>query len=289
MMAKLWISLGVAMALVPGHSSLFGQTIDFETLPDGTAMTAGKHISTEYNAAPFGVSFQFEDGKAPVVRKVGGFNSTTGKPTAFYGWPNGTGNNTPAPGQNVGKFFLTDDNSADGPPGPLVITYAQPVAAASAFILDIDGLEAWDIYARNAAGQVISQVHLAHHTTGTGDGIATPWSFARPVADIKSIRIVYSGNPNATTVGLAFDNFSPSAALTTPALAEVAVDVTDGKVGMRITGTPSAVYRVEVADKPDGLWQFLTSVVFPADSSEIILTDIEPVNVRRFFRVRGAP
>ncbi len=251
-------------------------------------MTVGTVIKNQYLAAPFGVSFQFEDGTFPVIRKVGGVNPATGNPSAFYGWPNGTGNNTPAPGQNVGKFFLTDDISVAAPPGPLIVTYAQPVAAASAFILDIDHQEAWDIYARNAAGQVIGQVHLEHDTSLTGDGIATPWSFTRPVADIKSIRVVFSGNPDAN-VGLAFDNFSPSTALTPPALAKTVLSVTRGSVTLGITGTPTAVYRIEAADSPAGLWQSLTSIVIPANSMEVVLSDLEPLSVRRFYRVRGVP
>ncbi len=251
-------------------------------------MTVATVVSDQYNVAPYGVSFKFADGSYPVIRKVGGFNASTGKPSAFWGWPNSTGNNTPAPGQNVGKFFLTDDRSVNDPPPPLVVTYAQPVAAASAFILDIDGNEAWDIYARNATGQVIAQVHLEHGTPGTGDGIATPWSFARPAADIKSIRIVYSGNPDAN-VGLAFDSFSPATALTIPALAKTGVTVTAGTVTLGITGTPGAVYHVEAADSPEGLWQFVTSVVFPDSPAEIVLTDLEPLAVRRFYRVRGVP
>ncbi len=283
-----WIRFSSVLAFIFGQSSLTAQTIDFETLPNGSPMSVATVVSDQFKVAPFGVSFRFTDGSFPVIRKVGGFNSSTGKPSAFYGWPNGTGNNTPAPGQNVGKFFLTDDRSVNDPPPPLVVTYEQAVAAASAFILDIDGNEAWDVYARNSDGQVIAQVHLEHDTPGTGDGIATPWSFSRPSADIKSIRIVYSGNPNAN-VGLAFDNFSPSTPLTPSGLAKVAINTTNGTVTLGITGTTSALYYIEAATSLEGPWQVITSIVFPADSSEIVLTDIEPLSARRFYRVRGAP
>ena len=120
--ALLAISSGTAIA----------QTIDFETLPNGTPTTGGNVIANQYNVAPYGVSFRFEDGSKPVIRKVGGFNANTGKPTAFRGWPHDSGNNTPAPSQNVGTYFLTDDASVNAPPPPLVVTYTMPVAAASA-------------------------------------------------------------------------------------------------------------------------------------------------------------
>ncbi|MEI9963285.1 MAG: hypothetical protein WDM76_19870 [Limisphaerales bacterium] len=180
----------ITLNVTLGASLLRAQTIDFETLLDGAPTSGGMVISNQYSPPPFGVSFQFEDGSFPVIRKVGGFNSSTGKPTAFRGWPHNSGNNTPAPGQSIGTFFLTDNNTIDAPPPPFIVTYSQPVSAASGFILDLDHLEAWDVYARNATTQDIAHVHLEHDTPLTGDGIATPWAFSRPSTDIHSIRIV---------------------------------------------------------------------------------------------------
>lgn len=273
--------LGLGFSL---NFQLRAQIIDFETLPNGNNTAGGMLISNQY-AAAFGISFQFADGSFPVIRRVGG--SFNGKPTAFYGWPNDTSDNGPAPGQNVGISFITDDRVVNAPPPPLVISYAQPVAAASAFILDIDHLEAWDVYAYNSATQVLAVVHLEHDTRYTGDGIATPWSFRRPTADIASIRVVFAGNTN-DNVGLAFDSFSTSTPLPTPAPPWLTLSLVSNKVSLVLTGTVAAVYGIESANSPSSTnWTPVTSVVLLTNSAAV--TNVENVgNSPRFYRAVGA-
>jgi hypothetical protein len=269
-------------ALWEGHA----QTITFETLPDGPALSGGTVISNQFAVAPYGVSFQFEDGSFPVVRRVGG--SMNGKPTAFYGYPNDTGNNTPFPGQNLGTNFLSDDGQVGAAPAPFVITYSTAVSNASGSILDVDHFEAWDVYARDAQTQVVASVHLEHDTRGTGDGIATPFSFKRPTADIKSIRIVFTGNTNEQPrVGLAFDSFSPSAALVSPAPASLSLAVQSTNVSMVITGTPQAVYAIErLGDLSATNWLPIASVVL--SSSSYTLTNFDSLTTtQRFYRAVG--
>jgi hypothetical protein len=270
------------LALVSGD--LPAQTITFETLPDGSPLSGGTIISNQFAVAPYGVSFQFEDGSYPVIRRVGG--NINGKATAFKGYPNDTGYNTPAPGQNVGTNFLSDDAKVDAPPAPFVISYTAPVASASGFILDVDHYEAWDLYARDSQSQVIGTVHLEHDTPGTGDGVATPFSFSRPAADIKSIRIVFTGNTNEQPrVGLAFDSFSPALPLITPAPARLSLSVETTNISMVITGTPQAVYAVETSGSP-GNWRPLTSVVLPA--SPFTLTNFDVLTTtQRLYRAVG--
>jgi hypothetical protein len=271
-----------------GLSDLRAQTITFETLPDGTPLSGGTAISNQFAVSPYGVSFRFEDGSYPVIRRVGG--NINGKPTAFKGWPNDTGYNTPAPGQNVGTNFISDDAQVDAPPAPFVITYSVPVSSASAFILDVDHFEAWDIYARDSQTQMVASVHLEHDTPGTGDGVATPFSFNRPTADIKSIRIVFTGNTNEQPkVGLAFDSFSPASALVTPAPAMLSLAVQATNVSMVITGTPQAVYAIEAIGNPSATntnWLPITSVVLPV--SPFTLTNFETLTAtQRFYRAVG--
>jgi hypothetical protein len=179
--------------------------ITFESVP-GEQVREGLEISTQFRSR-YGVTFRMEDGSPIIVAKVG-------SPTrAFLGPPNHSGPDQPAAGEPVGSFFITNSESIGGPPAPLIIDYDQPVAAASGQVLDIDetgsGSEAWQIKTYGASGNHLESRLLASGQTGTGDGIATSFSFSRAQADIHQIRIVYAGEKRGG-VGLAFDNFSPS-------------------------------------------------------------------------------
>ncbi len=196
------VVMGMTISLVSSAIARpAGAIIDFETVPGVGVPTEGTSISNQYQASD-GVSFSLEGGGFPVIAEAGSPR------TAFAGYPSGAGDDTPAPGQGVGTFFLTDDGVVEGIPQALIISYDSPVAAASGVIIDIDGDEAWDVEARNSSGVVIDTVSLSSGDPDTGDGIATPWSFSHPFADIDSLRIVYVGEQNI--VGLAFDNFSPT-------------------------------------------------------------------------------
>ncbi len=276
----------LACASVFLGTSLFAQTnvITFETLPDGTRLAGGTVIANQFLAS-HGVRFQFEDGSYPVIRLVGG--SINGRPTAFHGWPNGRGDNTPAPGQDIGTRFLTDDNQVGVPPAPLLVSYAQPVSAASGFILDIDGEESWDLEARTSSNSVVGRIHLQSGTPLTGDGIATPWTFQRPTADIRTIRIVYSGTTNAN-VGLAFDNFSPAVGLPNPAPARLELTVTNGSAGLTVFGTRAAVYSIEESSGIQGAeWTPLTSLVLDSTTTFTVTNLLATNTPGRFFRALG--
>lgn len=175
------------------------ELIDFETVP-GAAPADGLAIDAQYRAQ-FHVSFRLEAGPTPILAKVGN------PATAFNNDEPNVGD-TPAPGQKNGMFFLTDDGVVGDPPSPLVIAYEQAVSAAYGEILDIDGAEEWTIDARDAKDTILESVVLTAGKAGTGDAIATPFSFHRTAADIRSLRIRYTGASGA--VGLAFDNFSPA-------------------------------------------------------------------------------
>jgi len=184
------------------------QTITFESIP-GEKPKEGLEISDQFKST-HGVVFKFEDGSPVVLAKVGspllGFKGPGPK-----GQLNG-GNDTPAPGQNIGNYFLTRKGLIKPP--PLIIEYTTPVNAASGYLIDIDGSntttdsEEFTVEIRDNNGRVLQSVFLDRNSPGTGDGMATPFSFTRPTNDIYSIRIVCGGTRPG--FGIAFDNFSPS-------------------------------------------------------------------------------
>lgn len=199
------------------------QVIDFESLPGGAPTTDNQVISSEY-AADFGVTFTLVDGTtglptgSPRIAKVGAPR------TAFWGC--GDGSDNPAPGQNVGASFLTDDGELIGVDSDLLISYTVPVEAASGILLDLDcsaqpsQCEQWTIIARDAMDATLDTIVLSPPlgpnpgdcTSGTpvgpGNGKAVSWLFDLPGQQISSILIKYTGA--TANAGFAFDNLSPS-------------------------------------------------------------------------------
>lgn len=199
------------LALVADAKS---QVIDFETLPDGTPTTDQMLISTQYEAAPFGVSFQLLSRVSgnpigfPQVAKIG-------PPlTAFQGCNNA--GDRPSEDAGVCASFLTDDGSL-GIASDLEVTYTTTVARASGVMLDVDRQEQWEISAFDTAGSLVELLVLdpppVRPCGGTnGNGAAAPFSLSSPsgAAEIKRLVFHYSGNNGLAGVGLAFDNFNPS-------------------------------------------------------------------------------
>jgi hypothetical protein len=134
-------------------------------------------------------------------------------------------------------------------------------------IVDIDHQDAWTIEPRDINAKVIASavVHLGTTNANAGDGIATPWSLTTTSAIIYSIRIRFTGS--SQTPGLAFDNFSPANALPAPAPARLGLRVQPTAVSLTITGTPSALYRIEQATTiPSRNWTTLTNIYLPSSS-----------------------
>ena len=205
---------------LPGATITPGDFIDFETLPGGTP-TEGAIVSDEF-LADFGVSFAFEDGSLPVIAEVGG------PATAFLGPPDHTTPDQPADGVDVGQFFLTDGGGIGGVNSPFLINYQTPVGGASGEIIDIDSnslgqTEAWLIEALDSAGNVIDSDQLSAGDPGTGDGLSTFWSVQSSTANISTIRLTFNGT-KTSGIGLAFDNFSPSAVRTLGEITHVTIN-----------------------------------------------------------------
>jgi hypothetical protein len=239
---------------VASVTTTFGiNVIDFEAI-DGAY--EGMPISNKFKSE-FGVTFSLEDSNdanAPVLAWADNNDCT-----AFHSvW----GCDTPAPkalqyfGQDFGHWFLTDDGLyAIGQPPTLIVTYTDPVSAASGYILDIDSSpedpEEWRIEARDISGQVFEDDTIILNTSspGAGDGMGARWVFDhRGQADIKSLRFIYTGGV-LHVAGLAFDNFLPSS---TP----WCIYPPEGMVAwwpMDEDDTPSGVSH-DIINDNDGFW-----------------------------------
>lgn len=189
-----------SLVLVACHATVVAlavPVIDFETVP-GTTPFEGLIISNQYEAST-GVTFELEGGGFPVLAEVGNPR------TAF------APNDTPLPGQGIGQFFLTDDGLTTGLTSPaLIIRYNTPTAQASGVILDIDFNDAFVIEARDINETVLETINIQAGDPGTGNAVATFWGFARPQADVTSIRL--KGTTSAGGFfGLGFDRFNTRA------------------------------------------------------------------------------
>lgn len=201
---KLLIGSGIFLTTIGANAA----TIDFESVPGVGTPTEGLIINNQYLASA-GVSFALEGGGSPRISKVGSPR------TAFQGF--GLADDQPAPGQGVGTFFLTDDGAFSGSlfSPALLVQYASPTAAASGVLLDIDFGEAWTIQARDSSSNIVETITINAGDLGTGEGLATLWSFNHASADISSIR--FKGTRTlAGGFGLGFDNFSPTSPVPEP-------------------------------------------------------------------------
>jgi hypothetical protein len=205
-----WKLTGLAWMLI--FWPLYGMTqkdqdtrcvsIDFETIPKDSVYE-GLVLGTQYLAS-LGMVFTLENGTLPVIAKVGS------PMTAFGGPPSNAGPDTPAPNQNIGDYFLTDNGVVSGTNAPpLIVSFSSEVDSASGVILDIDAGEIFTIQARDITDSILEEIVIAAGDTNTGDGLATPWGFKRVEPDIFSIR--FEGSRPSGAFGLGFDNFTTCA------------------------------------------------------------------------------
>lgn len=175
--------------------------IDFEELPDQMPED-NLVLSTQY-FNDYGVTFILEDGTAPLLAKVG-------SPVSAFGSAFGDGNDTPAPGQNIGNFFITDDGLLTGLTSPdLLVNFTIPIDSFSASVLDIDFGEVFTIESRDLFGNIIQSITITDGDPNTGDGMATPFGFNSNECDPPIYSIRFHGTrvmPGA--FGLGMDNFS---------------------------------------------------------------------------------
>jgi len=175
-------------------------SIDFETFP-GETPRSGLELSDQYKD-DFGLSFRLEGGGFPVLAQVGG------DPAEAFGstW----GNDTPAPGVDIGQFFLTDDGQLAGLTSPpIILDFEVPIDSFAGCILDMDFGESFVIQAIDAIGNVILQDTIVAGDPGTGDGQLTCWGFNLPGCEGSIYSIRYAGfRTTAGAFGLGLDFFS---------------------------------------------------------------------------------
>lgn len=173
--------------------------IDFESIPNTTTLMSGTPISDQYLSS-FGLSFSLGDGNVPVLAQVG-------SPVEAFGsqW----GDDVPAPGVDIGQFFITDDGSLSGlTSSPLILDFSIPIDTFAGCILDVDLSEVFLIEALDASGNVLLSETIRDGDPGTGDGQLTCWGFNLPGCMASITRIRFSGSRTSPgQFGLGMDNF----------------------------------------------------------------------------------
>lgn len=173
--------------------------IDFESIPNTTTLMSGTPISDQYQSS-FGLSFSLGDGNVPVLAQVG-------SPVEAFGslW----GDDVPAPGVDIGQFFITDDGSLSGlTSAPLILNFSIPIDTFAGCILDVDLSEVFLIEALDASGTVLLSETIRDGDPGTGDGELTCWGFNLPGCMAAITQIRFSGSRTAPgQFGLGMDNF----------------------------------------------------------------------------------
>lgn len=234
--------------LVLAAGSARAQTIDFETFPDGSLPADAADVNTQFGA--FGVTFalvqrctvagQRDDPRRclppTVIANRFPRIAVVGLPlTAFTGVDLGSGcADQPQAAAGAGQRFLTD-GGGQGLRGNLWISYAQPVESAAGDVLDVDlrptgAFEEWTVLALDASFGIVAEAILhapagaplassCQGGRGPGDGGALRFVLESPrgLREIHHLLVAYTGSTGLVdNMGLAFDNFTPSANLCTP-------------------------------------------------------------------------
>lgn len=198
--------------------------IDFETLP--ASMGGGSPTDNQLLTGAYvteGVTLEFEvdddqDGtwESPRFEKTGrqsfsdswGYTSAAGRDTPLAGF-----------GAQQGQWFIRHNNNSQGfPPTNLRVRYTStsgPVTAASGEIWDIDRNEQWLVMAYDSVGSLLDEILSPMGTGGFNPLDGLPWTFGfTGLSDIREIQLRFVGTD--ATVGLAFNNFSPTTSVIDP-------------------------------------------------------------------------
>ncbi len=206
-------------------------TIDFESRPDGSPTTSAdddQPIGAPYAISGGGtVRFFFDNngnntfdaGDDDALFEQVGTDGNEGFSSSFWGGSPDLA--APPFGPQLGNYFLRGVTPGAIPP-PFIVDYntAQTITELSGEIWDIDGqsqaTELWLVEVLDGANNVLTSQY-----SPLGDSLALdsrPWTFAftgLPVG-VDKIRITFQGTKPNGTVGLAFNNFSPTIALPEP-------------------------------------------------------------------------
>ncbi len=174
--------------------------IDFESL-GSTTLYEGLPINKQFFDV-YGVTFELENGNIPVLAQVGG--------SVAFAFSSANGFDTPAPDQNVGRFFITDDGTTNSLVAtPLIVRFEDPVDSVAAQVLDMDFDEIFTVTARDKNDKVLLTKTIKAGDAGTGDGIATVFGFNMPGCAGTIYSLKFQGTRTVSGgFGFAMDNFS---------------------------------------------------------------------------------
>lgn len=233
-------------------------SIDFESIPLAIP-SEGLVIDNQFEPS-FGLTFVLENGTAPRLAEVG-------SPTTAFG--SAYGNDTPAPGVDMGSYFITDDGMLQGlSSSPLILRFETPIDSFAGCIVDIDLQEVFVIEARDENDAVILSETITDGDPGTGDGELTCWGFNLPGCEGAIYSIRFSGSRvTPGSFGLGMDNFSFC-------YSGLPLDIDPDDATCVENGT------IEIINDSNELWEYsLDGVNF---SENGIFEDLEP-NIYRVF------
>ncbi len=249
--------------------------IDFESLPQNDSLYEGLIISDQFEEA-FGLTFELEGGGHPVLAEIGA------PQTAFAGPGPGQTQDTPAPGVDMGRFFITDDGvlGSNLISPPLILRFSTPIDSFAGCIVDVDFGEVFILEARDSNENVLvtDTLRAADPFTGTpadpgtGDGLLTCWGFNLPGCEGSIYSIKFSGTRvQSGGFGLGMDHFSFCYSGLNVEFAKEEVTCSQlGTIEVRNIGLETYEYSMDgVNYSPDGFFPNLdagTYTVFVRDS-----------------------
>ncbi len=262
-----------------------GTLIDFETVP-GTVPTNGLIISNQYTAA-YGVTFR------PLGSAIVGLTQT-GSDAVAFGFCLGPANASVCTKANhlypsdpladaIGNYFLSLGGILGTPYG-LVVDLNVPVSQTGGFIMDVDGTDQWTVktYSDTNGVNLTDEMVITAGDPGTGDGVATLFTFRHPTADIQEIQFVFTGNPQ-NGLGEGFDLLS---------FGQLPLDVPTLSIDqhrlLSLTGRAGRNYQVDYTPSPTATnWSSVTNLTLPV--SPFVFTDPAATNASRFYRALLRP
>jgi hypothetical protein len=232
-MSRLQICVGPVLIMVVCMTSRsVANIIDFETTPSGATPVDDAPLATPYNLAGGGtVNFFFDTNGNNVfdsgvdargVFEAYGQDGTDGFANATTGIAD-TANGGLA-GQ-LGNFFLRQP-VAGTVPGPFIVAYntLQTITALSGEIWDIDGsqggTEQWLVDVLDASNNVLTSQLSPLGNSLALDGLPWTFAFSGLPAGVDKVRLTFVGT-KTSGIGLAFNNFSPTAAVPEPGGASI--------------------------------------------------------------------
>lgn len=193
-----WALLGTLclLGMPPSARATF---LDFENAAS-LGLAEGDAITNQFEPTT-GISFSYIGG-APGPQQL----ARRGSPVYAFGSGPGFDDTLfdPAP---FGNYFLGGGPNAIGTSFSFRMNFSQPITAVSAYILDIDPPEVFQLTLEDASGTALATRTLDINTPGAGNGLATPFTFSRPQGDAVSLRFDMSRS-NQAYLGFAVDNIA---------------------------------------------------------------------------------